>query len=87
MYTFNENNVHFIVIQTDELLRRINLIHPDAKKFQTYLWVTKDEECWEVRGLKISEQKRILKKEESISEERDFSKFLNNWEPLLQKLA
>ncbi|MCD1189479.1 hypothetical protein D3A87_18310 [Vibrio cholerae] len=85
--TFNEKNMQFIVIQTDELLRRINLIHPDAKKFQTYLWVTKDEKCWEVRGLKISEQNRILNKEESISEERDFSSFLNNWEPLRKKLA
>ncbi|EOX1542134.1 hypothetical protein ACPD0H_003182 [Vibrio cholerae] len=86
VHTFNENNMHFIVIKTDELRRRINIIHPDAKKFQTYLWVTKNKQCWEVRGLKASEQMRILN-DESISEERDFSNFLNNWEPLLQKIG
>ena len=45
-------------------------------------------ECWETRGLKKAQQRAILNNETNeIDKVRNFSKFLNNWEPLEKKLG
>ncbi|MGR2840739.1 hypothetical protein ABMX64_22240 [Vibrio vulnificus] len=85
VHTFNAKNMQYIIISPKELLKRMNKIHPDVNKLQTYLWVTQKNQCWEMRGLKRKEQDSIVIGESALSIERDFSKFLNNWSPLFEK--
>jgi hypothetical protein len=72
----------FVIITPAELLRRLDAIHPgEPKTFQTYLWVTQHRKCWETRGLKRLDQLAIACGEyENI--ERDFTSYLEKWEPL-----
>ncbi|PKL38658.1 MAG: hypothetical protein CVV41_22360 [Candidatus Riflebacteria bacterium HGW-Riflebacteria-1] len=89
LHTFNQRNMQFVVISPNELKRRLNLIHSDIKSLQTYLWITKDHECWETRGLKKEDTDLILQKSYSgpDKENRDFSDFLNNWNAVTKKLT
>jgi hypothetical protein len=82
VHTFNQKNMQYIIITPKELLARMSGIHPNANKLQTYLWVTQDHQCWEMRGLKRKEQDSIIKGEQIIEKQRDFSEYLNNWNPL-----
>ncbi len=67
----------FILIEPAELLRRLDAIHGEQKRFQLYLWVTEKERCWDARGSK-SEQRQIA---EGTFEDknRDFEAYLNDW--------
>lgn len=89
LHTFNQQNMQFVIISPRELKRRLDLIHSDVKSLQTYLWVTKDNECWETRGLKKEDTDLILQKKYSgqDKESRDFSKFLNDWNAIIKKLT
>jgi hypothetical protein len=79
---FANRSTDFIIIQPDELLKRFNAIPSKAtKKFQSYLWVTKQGKCYETRGLNRSEQSRIADKT-FTNDTRDFTAYLNNWNPI-----
>jgi hypothetical protein len=73
----------FVIITPAELLRRLDAIHHGKPKiFQSYLWVTEKEECWETRDLTRPDQVLIAKGEFENNEERDFKDYLNNWDPI-----
>lgn len=78
---FNHRSKDFVIIKPSELLSRFNTIHKQEKTIQSYLWVTKKNRCWEARGLKNQEHEAIALGE-YINIERDFSTYLNNWEPI-----
>lgn len=40
MHSFNQKNMQYVIIQPQELYRRLNLIHSKTKGIQSYLWVT-----------------------------------------------
>jgi hypothetical protein len=71
----------FVIIPPGDLLRRLRLIHGKAMRYQTYLWVTEDEQCWEARDLPRRSQEQIVDGAYR-SEERDFSPWLNAWAPI-----
>jgi hypothetical protein len=71
----------YIIIPPKELLRRLEKLHANEVRLQSYLWVTKSKQCWETRGLRRSDQLRIVNGKFKNTA-RDFSKLLNNWEPI-----
>ena len=81
LVAFGRRTSDFIVIEPSKLLARLDAIHGEAVKYQSYLWVTKDGRCCETRGLNRSDQEAIAAGEYS-SRARDFSTFLNNWTPI-----
>ena len=46
LHSFNQKNMQYVIIEPQELYRRLNQMHSPAKVIQTYLWVTKAETCW-----------------------------------------
>ena len=87
---FDNKEPQFIIITPQELLQRLSNIHGESSKLNTYLWITNDQKhprCIETRGLKAVEKYAVFAENESPKESaRDFSRFLNNWNPLLEKL-
>jgi len=78
---FERRSADFVIIKPAELLKRHNSLHKAGKTIQSHLWVTEKNRCWESRGLKRQEQLAIANGQYS-NNERDFSPFLNNWEPI-----
>jgi hypothetical protein len=72
----------FVLITPTELLSRLDAIHGQANRIQTYLWVTQNRTCWETRGLKRSDQLLIAEPQFETHPERDFSQYLDNWGPI-----
>ena len=71
-----------------ELHRRLELLHPETKVIQTYLWVTTIGSCWETRGLKKKQQDAIVNDgSPKVDKVRDFTQFLNNWNLLKDELT
>lgn len=87
LYSFNQKNEQYVIIEPEELLKKLTKIH-DNKTIQSYLWViknTKKDKCWETRGLNKEKQDSVLKNEYN-NKDRDFTKHLNNWKPIMGKL-
>jgi hypothetical protein len=71
----------FVIIPPRVLWARLRSVHGSQKTFQSYLWVTKANDCWEARGLKMDDQLRITRGT-FRARRRDFSRWLNKWAPL-----
>jgi hypothetical protein len=72
----------FVIVPTDQYRRRLQSIHGSLKKrIHTYLWVTEHKRCWETRGLKHKYERQIAEGEYR-ERRRDFTKWLNNWDPV-----
>ena len=82
---FERRSTDFVVIKPSELLARLDSIHGKMKTIQSYLWITKNNQCWETRGLKRQDQLAIAQGE-YLNDGRDFSEYLNNW-AFLQELT
>jgi hypothetical protein len=79
---FANRSTDFIIITPDDLLKRLDAIHgKTAKKFQSYLWVTQQGNCYETRGLNLADRLLIAEKKFN-NEPRNFTKYLNNWTPI-----
>ena len=79
---FANRSTDFIIIKPHDLLKRLDAIHEKAaKKFQSYLWVTQQDKCYETRDLNRSDQLLIAEKK-FTNDTRDFTAYLNNWEPI-----
>ena len=87
---FDNKDPQFIIITPQELLKRLTEIHGNSSKQNTYLWITNDQNgfrCIETRGLKKAEKEAVFTDGESPGKlTRDFTEFLNNWEPIQEKL-
>ena len=84
-YTFNHKNTQFVIINPSNLLNLLDKIHRKQKIINSYLWVTEKNKCWETRGIKKQDQ--ILIAEDCYSnEDRDFTKFLNNWDQITREV-
>ncbi len=84
--SFTDKDTSFIVIPPSELERRLNRIHRkrDAS-IQSYLWVTSARKCWETRDTSRAEQD-LIAINQNLNGDRDFSEFLNNWQPIVNAL-
>ena len=79
---FARRSTDFVIITPAELSRRLDAIHlGKPKTVQSYIWVTEKDRCWETRGLRRPDQLAIAQ-DEFKSKERDFTAYLNNWEPI-----
>jgi hypothetical protein len=78
---FERRSTDFVIIKPSDLLKSLELIHKKEKTIQSYLWVTKKNRCWESRGLKRQDQLAVAQGIYSNAD-RDFSSYLNNWEPI-----
>lgn len=84
--SFILHETSFIVIPPAELLRRFRTIHGrSAKRFDSYLWVTRTKRCWEARGLPTSDQE-LIAFDRFADKQRDFSEFLNAWQQIEKRL-
>lgn len=81
LYRFAHRDFDFVIIKPTELLARYRKLKRNAGTIQSYVWVTGDGRCWETRGLRKDQQKKIVdnKFQDDV---RDLTKFLNNWKPL-----
>lgn len=87
LHTFNEKNMQYVILTPQQLLKKLDSIHPNAKSLQTYLWVSATKKCWETRGLKKKQTDDLVLNNGAISKERDFTQFLNNWDVIFTKWA
>lgn len=69
----------FIIIKPTDLLRQLDKIHANLDRIQSYLLVTAKGQCWETRGLKISEKRSISEGQFPSDSPRNFSRYLENW--------
>jgi len=87
-YSFLEKKIQIIIIDPRELLKRLIAIHGNKQSFNVYLWVTKDGHCFETRGLKGLDQKKIIAGDYSlINKSRDYTGFLNSIGEINKKIA
>ncbi|SRR6266581_5040921 len=83
---FKSHSNDFVIVPTGELRWRLSRIHKSkAKIIHSYLWVTESKRCWEARGLKVADRRKIAK-DLYKDRFRDFTKWLNDWSPVLKKL-
>ena len=85
LHSFNQKNKQYVIIEPEELFKKLTKLHGDIKTIQCYLWVTKKSKCWEARGLKKKEQ-ILVANHIYDNKDRDFTKYLNNWEPIKMRL-
>lgn len=81
VHGFERRTKDFVIIPPGELRQRLRMIHGRAKRYQTYLWVTEDKQCWEARNLPRKSQEQIVDGAYR-NEKRDFSRWLNAWTPI-----
>ena len=78
-----ERRTDFIIIKPTELLARFKKMRRKGKTIQSYLWVTEKDQCWEARDLEREDDKlAIAQGRYSKNPDRDFSEYLNNWNPV-----
>jgi len=63
---FEKSTFDFVIIPPSELRKRLEQLHPRLEKYQTYVWVTKQERAWLTRGITKEEQFKIGAKRMSI---------------------
>jgi len=60
------------------LLKRLVTLHGEPKRFQTYVWTTESNRCWETRVLKKAEH-RAIAADSFEQKDRDLGMFLEEW--------
>jgi len=84
--SFTERETSFVIIEPNELLRRLRGIHGRTRKpIHSYLWVTKTDRCWEARGLTNPDQE-LIAFDRFTDKERDFTSFLNGWSKIEKRM-
>jgi len=85
IYSFFGKKTDCIVIKPTDLYKQFSKFKKTEK---TYFWITNGGKCFETRGLKKSQQKLLMEgKINTIEPERNFTKYLNNWEPVKKQLG
>lgn len=86
-YSFIEKRIQFIIIEPEELSRILTSIHGNKRNTNVYLWVTKNERCFETRGLNKKIQNEIIEGNYSnVDIIRDFTGYLNCWKKIEDRL-
>lgn len=83
--SFLEHETSFVIVPQAELLRRFTNIYGSKQRIDSYLWVTKNNECWETRGLK-KDDKEMVAFGRYKNNDRNFSQYLNRWDLIRKKL-
>ncbi len=88
LHGFKGHTFDFVVVPRQELRKRLRSIHgPGTKMIQVFLWVTEGKKCWETRGLERGKaDKRRIVEGQYQNQDRDFTRWLNNWKPIKKQL-
>ena len=86
LYRFSHRDFDFVIVEPSQLLDRYKKIGHTSAIIQSYVWVTESGKCWETRGLGKAEQESIAI-ETFKDPVRDLSDFLNNWQPLKERIG
>lgn len=78
LMSFHSRDVQYVVIPPKELLEVFTAVHGDKPLWQIYLTVTKQNRCWETRGLSKEDMISVAK-DEFVDQKRDFCRWLDNW--------
>jgi hypothetical protein len=87
---FKRHTTDFIVVPRQELGERLTSLRgPGVGAFQVYLLVRDDgKRCWEIRDLKPkNEHLRLIARGEYTDDKRNFTRWLNNWDPIIKLLG
>lgn len=78
LYQFHTRRFDFVIIPPRELVVRYDAIGVRSKTIQSYIWVTKHGTCWETRGLRQHDLRKVC---DGTYEnfDRDLTPFLNAW--------
>lgn len=85
LQAFDPKKTQYIIISPTELGQRFSKIHGPMETLQSYLWVTEKGKCWEARGLSKKDQ-ILIANNAFTNEDRNFTRYLNAWKNLEQKL-
>jgi len=85
LHSVGQKTKQFLIIEPRELHKKLASIHGNDKNIQCYLWVTKKNKCWEARGLNKKDQV-LIANHLYENEFRDFTKYLNNWDKIKNRL-
>lgn len=85
LYRFSHRDFDFVIIEPSQLLDRYKKLNRTSGTIQSYIWVTESGKCWETRGLGKSGQESVANETFNDSV-RNLSSFLNNWQPLTEKI-
>ncbi|MGA2299995.1 MAG: hypothetical protein ABSG77_04780 [Candidatus Acidiferrum sp.] len=80
LFGFAGRTTDFVVVPRWELARRLQSLL-QKKMIKSYLTVTERDGCWETRGLKDKDMRRIADGEFRDAR-RDLKAWLNNWRPV-----
>jgi hypothetical protein len=78
---FGRRSTDFVIIKPRELLSRLDAIHRKTTRIQSYFWVTEKDRCWETRDLRHDDH-LLIAGGKFKNAERDFTDYLNNWQPI-----
>lgn len=84
-YSFANKHIEFVIIDPKTLSEKLKNIHGDKSLFNLYLWITKDNKCFESRGLSKIEMAQIINNS-FVNDQRDFTKYLNAWDAIHTRL-
>jgi len=86
LYRFSHRDFDFVIIEPSKLLERYKKLGKASGTIQSYVWVAENGRCWETRGLGKTEQEAIAS-DNFNDPVRDLTCFLNNWQPLEEKIG
>lgn len=78
LMSIHSKKIQYVIIPPKKLYNLFTKIHGHKKLWQIYLMVTKDDSCWEARGLSKNEHISIAKGE-FLDPVRNFSEWVDNW--------
>lgn len=80
--------IQYVIVPPGDLAERLRQLHGRKKRLDTYLAVTPRRKCWEARGLTVREKALVAAGQDAhIHKARDFTRYLNAWWLLTQKLG
>jgi hypothetical protein len=86
IYSLERKTHDYIIIDPKNLLNLFGNLNRTKNSLHCYFTVTTANKAFETRGLKNNEIQQICDGEYS-NEQRDITQFLNNWQPILDKLS
>lgn len=86
LYPFNQKERDFVIVPPAIVLDMFRSLRGEQKTIQSYIWVTKQGQCWEARGLNRQDQS-LIANNLYRNRTRDLTTYLNNWAPITGALA
>jgi hypothetical protein len=85
LYNFDKRTPHYIIIPPQRLGEMLLTLHGRERLFQTYFCVSNINRCWATRGLSKADE-LLIAQGTYENPARDFTPYLENWEPLEERL-